>query len=439
MGYIPNTAADRAAILDAIGIDSFDDLLTEIPAKFIIDGVDIPDGKSEKETYLALDRLASKNRIVSPQRNFLGGGYYYRYIPAAVDHLTSRSEFYTAYTPYQPEISQGTLISIFEFQSYLAELTGMEMSNASLYDGATACAEAIKMAVSINRRKSPNVIVVGAIPPAYKEVVESYNRGYGLELSFEPECFDLSNDTAAVVLMVPDYLGQVNDYSSLIKEAKEKNILVVMGSPNPLAFAIMKSPGEWGADIVFGEAASLGNAPNFGGPALGFITTLKKYVRNMPGRICGETIDKHGNPGFVLTFQTREQHIRREKANSNICSNQGLVALRTTIYLSLLGFEGVTCLAQTIFELTLSFKKKLSKIAGVHVAKGDHFQEFVFTVAPESMDRLQKNLKSKGIEGGIMLGHNDPNQAGHVLVAVNEYMKEADLDVFAAVVKESLS
>ncbi|MDD5456009.1 MAG: aminomethyl-transferring glycine dehydrogenase subunit GcvPA [Candidatus Margulisbacteria bacterium] len=435
---LPNT--DDQKIFEAIGVKSIEELLKDLPNEHRLKQLSIPEGLSEQQVFKLFKDLGRKNNIFSPDQNFLGAGVYYRYIPAAVDYLASRSEYYTAYTPYQPEISQGTLTAIFEFQTYMSELTGMEISNASLYDGATAMAESLQMAARISAREKHKFAVIGAISPFYKEVLNTYNAGYGFDIEYfeDIKTVQINKELTAVVCMYPDFFGRLTDYTQIIEKARQDAVGIIFGVLNPLALALFKTPGEFGADIVFGEAVSLGNYPSYGGPSLGFITTKKEFVRHLPGRIVGETQDKNGQIGYVLTFQTREQHIRREKATSNICSNQGLMALRSTVYMSLLGREGAQQLASDIMNKTRYLKNKIGEILDVKCCPELSFQEIVIKSAKIDFFELNKKLKKSGIQGGFVLEKLNAYWDELYLVTVNEMMSEKQLDIFVGFIKESI-
>ncbi len=410
----------------------------DLPKNIINPELSLPQALTEADVQLKLEGLANSNSIYSKNLSFLGAGVYHRHVPAIVDHLVSRSEFYTAYTPYQPEISQGTLTAIFEFQTYMAELTGMDISNASLYDGATSLAEAVQMVTRVADKEKSKVIVAGILSPNYKEVLNTYNKGFGNEIVYVEELTEvrLDTDIDALVLMYPNFFGQVIDHSVLIDEAKKKGIAVVFCVTNPLALMLFKSPGECGADIVCGEAVSLGSYPSYGGPALGFLTTRQDLVRNIPGRIVGETTDADGRRGFVLTFQTREQHIRREKATSNICSNQGLMALRATIYMSYMGQTGMISLAEDIYKKTEYLKQKIAKLNRFVVDKNVNFQDILIYSKDVDFSGLNSFLKAKNILGGLDLCELNRGWEGCYLLAVNEYMKNEDIDLLVSSIKE---
>lgn len=413
-------------------------LYKDLPKSIIDPKLDIELSLTESELQLRIECLSKNNRMYPKNLSFLGGGVYLRHVPAIVDSLVSRSEFYTAYTPYQPEISQGTLTAIFEFQTYMAELTGMEISNASLYDGATALAEALEMVARVVNKEKISAVVAGTISPNYKEVLTTYNKGFNNEIL----CFEdlseirLDENIDALVISYPNFFGQIINCTELVEEAKGLGIAVIFCVTNPLALMLFKSPGEYGADIVCGEAISLGSYPSFGGPALGFLTTRHHLVRNIPGRIVGETEDSSGKKGFVLTFQTREQHIRREKATSNICSNQGLMALRATIYMSQLGQRGMLALAEDIFIKTNYLKEKFLSVAEIVVDKNVSFQDVLIYSDKIDFAKLNLFLKNKNILGGLNLGVCDESWSGYYLVTVNEYMKEQDIDLLVSYIEE---
>jgi len=412
MDYIPNTDEDRAKMLSSLGLSSIDELFKDIPGELKPKSFSLPSGKSELEVLQYLQKLAEKNnnKLVS----FLGAGFYEHFIPPAVEAIISRSEFYTSYTPYQPEISQGMLQALYEYQTAISDLTGMEVANASLYDGGTALYEAAMMALRITKRKK--VIVGEGVNPIYRRMLSSYTKNLNLglrEISTSKGLVDrekiksgLDEDTACLILQNPNFFGCLDDFSDLVEFAHNKGVLVII-SVYPISLGIIKSPGEMGADIVVGEGQSLGLPLSFGGPYLGFITTLKKYVRQMPGRIVGETTDKENKRGFVLTLQTREQHIRREKATSNICSNETLCALSALVYLSLLGKEGIKELANLCRDKTYYLLKSLSKIGMKTKFSAPVFNEFVIEL-PLNADTIIKKLLKKNIIAGFPPGRYYP-------------------------------
>ena len=420
MDYIPNTDKDRAEMLSSIGLKSIDELFKDIPGELKPKSFNLPSGKSELEVLQYLQKLAEKNN--NKPISFLGAGFYDHFIPPAVEAITSRSEFYTSYTPYQPEVSQGMLQALYEYQTAISNLAGMEVANASLYDGGTALYEAAMMALRITKRKK---IVVGeGVNPIYRKILSSYTKNLNLELAetttseglAEREKIKniLDKDTACLILQNPNFFGCLDDFSDLVEFAHNKGVLVII-SVYPISLGIVKSPGEMGADIVVGEGQGLGLPLSFGGPYLGLITTLKKFVRQMPGRIVGETTDKKGKRGFVLTLQTREQHIRREKATSNICSNETLCALSALVYLSLLGKEGIKELANLCRDKTYYMLKSLSKIGIKTKFSAPIFNEFVVEL-PLNADTIVKELFKKNIIAGFPLGRYYPEMKNCLLI-----------------------
>ncbi len=443
MPFIANTDQQRQAMLEEIGL-SAEDLFADIPPHLRCDPLNLPAGLSEQEVRRSLREMSERNagRFV----NFLGGGFYDHFIPAAVDALVSRSEFYTAYTPYQPEISQGTLQAIYEYQSAIARLTGMEVANASLYDGGTALYEAVMMAMRITRRNA--VIVDESVSPIYRTMIRSYTSNLGIELTEthptvgladrEAIAAALSDDTAAVVVQNPNFFGCLDDFANLAQTVHEAGALLIV-SCYPVALGLVKTPGAMDADIVTGEGQSLGLPLSFGGPYLGFMATQKKHMRKMPGRIAGKTVDANGTEGFVLTLQAREQHIRREKAMSNICTNQGLCALTSAIYLSLLGKQGLVELAKYCAEKASYARERLLAIPGVEMwfGKRHFFNEFVLRL-PNRADRVIRRLLEQGISAGFPLVRYYPEMENALLLAVTEKRTKAEIDLLAHAVEVSL-
>ena len=442
MRYIPHTAADVSEMLERVGVKNLEDLFVEVPGSVRLKRpLDLPEPVSETELLRELKKLAAKNATPSTHKSFLGGGAYHHFSPAAIDLLVSRSEFYTAYTPYQPEISQGTLQAIFEFQTMICQLTGMDVANASMYDGASACAEAVLMAVRLTRRK--RVLLSRALNPRYRATVATYCLYLGLELIDVAVADDgrtdlkdlvakLDDTTAAVVAGYPNYFGVVEDLAVLSERAHEAGARMVVAVAEPVALGLLKPPGELGADIVAGDGQSFGLPLAFGGPYVGFFTVRQKDLRAMPGRLVGETTDLDGQRGFVLTLSTREQHIRREKATSNICSNQGLCALVTTIFMSLLGKQGLREMAGQNLAKAAYARQQLAGVKGFSlVFDGPSFNEFVVrSVEPvaDVLGRLEKN----GILGGIALGDDYPELADCFLVCVTEQNQRSEIDALVA-------
>ena len=438
MRYIPHTAGDVEQMLERIGVATLEDLFIEIPESVRLKRpLDLPEPLSETELMRELKSLAAKNATPTTHRSFLGGGAYHHFIPAVIDLLVSRGEFYTAYTPYQPEISQGTLQAIFEFQTMICQLTGMDVANASMYDGASACAEAVLMAVRLTRRK--RVLLARALNPRYRAVVATYCSYLGLELvevavgkdgrtNLKDVAGTLDASVAAVVTGYPNYFGIIEDLATLAEQAHSAGAKLVAAVAEPVALGLLKSPGELGADIVAGDGQSFGLPLAFGGPYVGFFAVRQKDVRAMPGRLVGETTDLDGQRGFVLTLSTREQHIRREKATSNICSNQGLCALMATIFMSLLGKQGLREMAGQNLAKAAYARQQLGKVEGFHlVFGGPAFNEFVLRSQRPVADVLA-GLEREGFLAGIPLGDHYPELADCLLVCVTEQNRRQDID-----------
>lgn len=448
--YIPHTEEDITRMCAAIGVGSVEELLKAVPGALRLKGsLRLPEGLSEHEVNAALERISKKNASTKDYSSFLGAGSYNHYIPAAIDQLISRSEFYTSYTPYQPEISQGTLQAIFEYQTLVCQLTGMDVSNASLYDGASATAEAALMAKRVTGRKK--VLVSAALHPEYRETVKTYLKGRdepyaeilycaeaGVTLAEAVEK-SIDNDTACLIVQQPNFFGCVEDIEALATIAKKNGTLLVVSTTEPLSLALLRPPGELGADISVGEGQSFGNSMNYGGPYLGYMAVKSEYIRSMPGRIVGQTLDKNGLRSFCLTFSTREQHIRRERATSNICTNEGLSALSAAIYLSLLGKNGLSKLAETNLSKAIYLKNKLLEIKGVKTAfTGAHFNEFTIELN-SSPKKFLNSLRKEGIIGGLPLEGFHPSLKRHVLVTTTEMNSAQELDRYASMAKKILT
>ncbi len=437
MPFIANTDAQRREMLDAIGVAGVDDLFADIPPALRCEGVDVPEALSEQETRAKLASLANRNTtgLVS----FLGGGFYDHFIPAALEALLARGEFYTAYTPYQPEVSQGTLQATYEFQSAICRLTDMEVANASLYDGGTAVYEAIMMALRITRRK--RILIDETVSPIYRKMVRSYTGNLGIALQ-EMTCRNglpdrgaiaeqLDDDTAAIIVQNPNFFGCIDDLRDLAELAHSRGCLLIVCC-YPLSLGLLATPGKMGADIVVGEGQSLGMPVSFGGPYLGFMATRTKYVRKMPGRIVGRTTDAQGRTGFVLTLQAREQHIRREKATSNICTNEGLCALTALIYMSLMGKQGFQDVARLCAAKADYAQRRLLAVPGVTLRfpRRWYFNEFVLNL-PVAADKVIRGLLNRGIAAGFPLGRYFPEMNNCLLIAVTEKRTKADIDFLA--------
>jgi glycine dehydrogenase subunit 1 len=435
--YLPHTDADRQEMLRTIGVPDSDALYHAVPASLRNFELEIPEGRSEWDVQAHVTALAAKNRSTSQFASFLGAGSYRRYLPAAVDWILHRSEFLTAYTPYQPEVSQGTLQAIYEFQTMICELTGMDLANASMYDASTATPEAAFMACRTTRREK--VIVASTLHPEYREVLAAYAKGPGIAVEVAPHSGGkldiealsgmIDAQTACVILQMPNFLGNLEDahaVGELIHAAG--GLLVVVA--DPVSLGLLEAPGRYGADIVIGEAHQLGNPVSFGGPYVGYMACLDKFARQLPGRIVGETKDAKGQRVFTLTLQTREQHIRREKATSNICTNQALNALASTVYMTVIGKRGLYEVAHTSVQRAHALARAIAKVPGFSVPFGPHFNEFVVK-SPVPVARLLDGLKAEGILGGVDLGRWYPELADCLLVSVTETNAPSELDRYA--------
>jgi glycine dehydrogenase subunit 1 len=448
MRYHPLTPADRARMLAKIGAGSVDELFRDVPQSAVVplSAFDLPDGQGEIEVERALSRLAAKNAAAGEGPSFLGAGAYRHHVPAAVDHLIQRSEFLTSYTPYQPEIAQGTLQYMFEFQTQVALLTGMEVANASLYDGSTATAEAVLMAQRVTRR--PKAILSGGLHPHYAETVETVAAlsGEVLRAPVTPGRSEdiaslIDDQTACVVVQSPDVFGLIRDIAAVAAAAHAKGALLIAVVTEVISLGLLEAPGFLGADIVACEGQSLGNGLNFGGPYVGLFATREKFLRQMPGRLTGETADAAGKRGYVLTLSTREQHIRREKATSNICTNSGLCCLAFTIHLSLLGEEGLARLARLNHARASALADALSRIPGVSLVTASFFNEFTLKL-PKPAAGVVDALAAKGILAGVpasRLMPHDPTARDLLIVAATETTTDEDAAAFSAALKEALS
>ncbi|NWG07791.1 MAG: aminomethyl-transferring glycine dehydrogenase subunit GcvPA [Chloroflexi bacterium] len=447
MTYIPISPKERDAMLATIGVQSLDELFEDVPAKHRFPKLDLPPALTEMEALDELSGLAQANENVrSDLISFLGAGMYNHYIPSVVDHILRRGEFYTAYTPYQPEISQGTLQAIFEYQSLMCALTGMEVSNASHYDGATAAAEAVNMAFAQFRGKRRKVVVAPTVHPQYRAVIRTYTQGMDLQLAgddqfpitdYQPsDLLSLVDDaTCLVIVQYPDFFGRIYDYTKLIEGIHAKGALACIVA-NPTALALFKTPGSMGADIVVGDGQPLGIPMWYGGPSVGFFTTRKQYVHKMAGRLVGETVDSKGQRSYVLTLTAREQHIKRERATSNICTNQGLVALGTAVYLSLLGKKGLRQVAELCYQKAHYAAAQLSKIEGMGLCFSEpFFHEFALCVN-RPVEEVNAHLLEHGILGGYDLGQDYPALKDHMLIAVTEMNTKEDIDTLVEVLSE---
>lgn len=441
--YCPHTPEEIREMLSAIGVSSVEELFSPIPPELRAKTFNIPPGMSEFETFARMRSIAAEND--EKMVNFIGGGFYDHLIPAVVDHLSGRAEFYTAYTPYQPECSQGTLQALFEYQTAICRLTGLDVSNASLYDGATACAEAAMMALRVTGRN--RIVVDGCVSPFSRQVLKTYLYNLDVEI-VEIAPLDgllnraelarvLDNDTAAVLVQNPNFFGSVEDFTSLAEQVHGVGALL-LASVYPVSLGILKSPGEMGVDVAVGDGQSLGNPLSFGGPSFGFIAARKSFIRNMPGRIVGETVDGQGRRGFVLTLQAREQHIKRHKATSNICSNQGLYALRGLIFLSSIGKEGLADLARMNRDKSEYAKARLSEIPGVTVLQSaPTFNEFTIFL-PGPSEPVVAALLRKDIAAGVPLGGYYEESANALVVTVTEKRTRKEIDRLADALQAAL-
>jgi glycine dehydrogenase subunit 1 len=447
MRYLPLADADRKAMLARIGVAGIDDLFADVPRdKLLADLVHLPNGKSEIDVERELGRLAARNVAAGSVAFFVGAGAYRHHVPATVDHLVQRSEFLTSYTPYQPEISQGTLQCLFEFQTQVALLTGMEVANASMYDGSTATAEAVLMAHRLTRRRK--AVVSGGLHPQYRAVIETLSTHSGAEflalapdpLGTEDAAASIDGETSCVVVQYPSFYGHLRDLAPLAEAAHAKGALLVLAMTEIVALGLLKAPGAMGADIVAAEGQSLGNPLSFGGPYVGLFATREKFVRQMPGRVAGETVDAEGRRGYVLTLSTREQHIRREKATSNICTNSGLCALAFTIHLTLLGESGLRELARLNHAKAVALADVLSGVRGVEVLTRAFFNEFTMRV-PADAQNVVNALASKGVLGGVPVSRLEPARRelrDLVVVASTELNTEDDRVRYAQALREVL-
>jgi glycine dehydrogenase subunit 1 len=443
MAYIPHTEDDRRTMLAAIGVERLEDLYEAVPADVRFPDLDLPEAISEVEAKQEMQALSEANLETQHASCFLGAGAYNHFIPSVVDHILRRNEFYTAYTPYQPEISQGTLQAIFEYQSLMANLTGMEVSNASHYDGATALAEAVIMALNQHRGKRRKVVLSPAVHPHYRQVVRTYTQGMGLTIAGDDALGNgaselaamLDDETTLVAVQYPDFLGRIEDFSALSEAAHAAGALLCV-VVNPLALGLLKPPGEFGADIVVGEGQPLGMPLSFGGPYLGIFTTREKYVRKMAGRIVGETADNRGQRGYVLTLTPREQHIRREKATSNICSNQALMALAATVYTSVMGKSGLRKVAELCYHKAHYAAEQIDALDGYSVwGQAPFFHEFV-VACPRPVAEINEALLDLGILGGYDLGKAYKALDGYMLIAVTEMNSVEDIDELVSALQE---
>ncbi|MEM8917820.1 MAG: aminomethyl-transferring glycine dehydrogenase subunit GcvPA [Pseudomonadota bacterium] len=452
MRYLPLTPQDRRNMLSTIGASSVDDLFVDVPREVQLDGPihDLPMHSGEMAVEVHMKGLAKRNHAAGDMPFFLGAGAYRHHVPASVDHIIQRGEFLTAYTPYQPEIAQGTLQTLFEFQTQVARLFGVDVANASMYDGSTACWEAITMARRITKRGK--AVLSSGLHPHYVSVARTMARftkdqldHQAPELAAATDMDDLldriDDDTSCVVVQYPDILGRISDMSALAEKAHAHKALLIAVVTEPVALGAIQSPGEMGADIVVGEGQSLGVGLQFGGPYVGLFGCKQKYVRQMPGRLCGQTVDAEGKRGFVLTLSTREQHIRREKATSNICTNSGLCALAFTAHMTLLGEKGLRELAMLNHKKAVAAAEKLSRIPGISLMNTSYFNEFTLVIDKDTRPLVRK-LAEQRILAGVSLGRLYPEESSlthGLVVAVTETTSDADVDQLVAALEGELA
>lgn len=446
MRYLPLSADDRSDMLARVGVDHIDKLFADIPRDKLLDKVlPLPLSKGELEVERMLSKMAARNKAASSGPFFVGAGAYKHHVPATVDHLIQRSEFLTSYTPYQPEIAQGTLQYLFEFQTQVAALTGMDVANASMYDGSTGTGEAVLMAHRITKRNK--AVLSGGLHPHYGDVVRTLSEMANAEVvTLKPDLrakediiAAIDNETSCVVVQSPDVFGTLRDLKPIADACHAKGALLIAVFTEVISLGLVASPGEQGADIVVGEGQSIGNALNFGGPYVGLFATKTQYVRNMPGRLCGETVDAEGKRGFVLTLSTREQHIRREKATSNICTNSGLCTLAFTIHMTLLGEKGLRSLAEVNHANAIMLADRLSKLPHVEVVNEQFFNEISVRLKGDAT-KIVDRLAHHGIMAGVPAARLFPNQGlDDVLIIANtEVNTDEDRDALVAALKEAM-
>jgi glycine dehydrogenase subunit 1 len=447
MRYLPLTPEDRADMLGVIGAESIDELFVDVPAVARRkDPVDLPFHAGELEVEREMLNLSRRNRSASEGPFFVGAGAYRHHVPATVDHIIQRSEFLTSYTPYQPEIAQGTLQVLFEFQTQVAALTGMEVANASLYDGSTATAEAVMMATRVTRRNK--AVLSGGVHPQYVGTVETLAHAAGVATERLKAAVDAEDaviaaidaDTACVVVQTPNVFGTATDVTKIAAAAQAAGALLIVVTTEAVSYGLLKSPGEMGADIVVAEGQSIGNGLNFGGPYVGLFACKEKYVRQAPGRLCGETVDAEGRRGFVLTLSTREQHIRRDKATSNICTNSGLCALAFSIHMSLLGEKGLRRLALVNHQKALALRDALAAVPGVEVLTPRFFNEFAIKISANAAEVVE-TLASNGIIAGVPFSRLEPGAGldDVLVVCATETTPDIDITFFSKALTKVLA
>ena len=442
MSYIPHTEVERQQMLSAIGVTTIEDLFEAVPASHRFPKLDLPAPMSEMEVIAEMQSLAEANEHAGDFALFRGAGAYHHFTPSAVNHILLRGEFYTAYTPYQPEMSQGTLQSIFEYQSMMCALTGMDAANASHYDGATSLAEAVTVAVDVGRNKRKKVVLSAGIHPQYRDVVRTYNQGRDLQIVGDEGANKISelealidDNTAMVAVSYPNFFGQIEDFKAIADKIHAVGGLLVM-VVNPLMLGLFKSPGELGADIVVGEGQPLGVPLSYGGPYLGFFATKEKHVRKIAGRIIGETLDMDGRRAYVMTLRPREQDIRREKASSNICTNQGLMALAASVYLALMGKTGMRKVAELNYHKSHYAADQIDALEGFGVVRDLPFFNEFMVKTPVSVEAVNQKLIEAGIIGGYDLGQDYAHLKDHMLLCVTEMNSKAEIDALVDVLRE---
>lgn len=440
MRFIPLTEKDRKEMLATIGVNHVDDLFADIPAEAKLDRpLNIPGPLPERELLNNFGLLASMNKPVSGERSFLGAGAYSHHVPVAVDQMLLRGEFFTAYTPYQPEVSQGTLMAIYEFQTYTSALLGMDIANASMYDGASSLAEAVIMAKRV--KKKNRVVISGLVDPAWRKVVETYVQDLDIDIVVVDgvnegvtnieELSIAAKDSSAIVIQYPNFVGCIDDLNEVRRVCDEAGALMIVATSEPVAMGVMTSPGKLGADIAVAEGRSFGGSLSYGGPGLGMFATKQKWARQIPGRLVGKTNDVDGKPGYVLTLATREQHIRREKATSNICSNQALCATAAAIHLSLLGKNGLQEMALKNMTATKYLAEKISALNGFELAYKKPFFNEVAIKVPAPAETINKKLAKNGFVGGFDLSKDFPSLGDSMLFCATELHTKNDIDALA--------
>jgi glycine dehydrogenase subunit 1 len=443
MTYVPHTDAERQEMLARIGVGRIEDLFESVPAANRFPQIDLPEPVSELEIMDELRSMAEENDDLQHYPSFLGAGAYNHFVPSVVSHITGRSEFYTAYTPYQPEMSQGTLQSIFEYQTMICDLTGMAVSNASHYDGATSLAEGVLMALAVSRGRRNRVVLARTVHPEYRETVRTYSQGLNLDIVGDDVPRDLrvlldlvDEKTACLVVQNPDFLGRILDLNGLAEQVHARGALLIVVC-DPISLGMLKAPGAYGADIALGEGQSLGSPLNYGGPYLGFFTCTQEHVRRMAGRLVGQTVDGEGRTGYVLTLATREQHIRREKATSNICTNQGLVALAAAVYLAAMGKCGLAKVANLCYQRAHYAASRIGSVTGYEVdTTAPFFQEFVVRCPMPAGELNQVLLGDYDIVGGYDLSVAYPELDSHMLFCVTEMNTVSQIEELVEALEE---